>query len=571
MRNRSFAAKVSAIALFLTTVIVGPIFASNHNGEFGHDWSQVSNSYSEDVATSDSGAIIYNLSNSNIYRSSNYGTTWANVTNQYRPSDAVTRQMSVSGDGSVIVITEYGGFIWISRNSGASWVKKVNPLGTGGNFYSGSPVGWNYWFEPLISETGQRIMICAGGTILRSSDYGNTFSQSNIPWGWESLASSMSDSGDEILLVLNYGSETQVYFSQDYGVSFSSVSVPAIFPGGVAVSGDGRYLLVSDYIDGGVWVSSDSTASWNQATVTSGNTFDFLGPQFTISNDGSRIVQTNYRGSILVSNDFGATFIERNIVSPEIGMWGKVKMNSDGSIIYMASDSGVYKSVMTNQSSGLSNSGTVTFNNVCPADTSTVTSVQAQSVLLILDTATIAFDTNDYHYYTETNTALWGATYDYGSTQAVDCSYSDMTGSMTLARGPFIATSGAAYSETSTVGQNAEFVQYIGNLNETGNVWSHTNNCGNTTVANLNVANACNFEMISRQGIWPRIDTGVAKVVRSSGVRSGLSLSKTASGQTTSQDAATIFVVVKAKKTVIAAAPANTSWVATETFTVTSA
>lgn len=217
-----------------------------------------------------------------------------------------------------------------------------------------------------------------------------------------------------------------------------------------------------------------------------------------------------------------------------------------------------------------SSPGTVTIGNPCPTDTSTVTSVQAQSVLLILDTATVAIDTSNYHYYTETNTALWGATYEYGSTQKPDCSYRDMSGTMVLTRGPFIASSGAQYSETSTIGANLDFIQYVGNLNLTGSAWSHTNNCGNTTVPNLNVANPCDFTNAAKQQNWPQVNTGTSQLIRSGGIRSGTSLAKTGTF-TTPEQAATVFVIVKAKKTTVALAPTNTSWVSTETFTVTSA
>jgi hypothetical protein len=222
----------------------------------------------------------------------------------------------------------------------------------------------------------------------------------------------------------------------------------------------------------------------------------------------------------------------------------------------------------------VSSAGTVTINNfssvTCPTDTGTVTSVQAQSVLLILDTVTVptTADSTDYHFYTETNTALWGASYTYGQAQLANCGYADMTGSMTLTRGPFVASSGAAYSETSTIGANAQFIQYVGNLNLSGTAWTATNACGNTTVPNLNVANACDFTDVNKQAEWPRVNTGQAQLVRT-GISSGVSLPKTGV-QTTPQQAATVFVIVKAKKTTIAAAPMNTSWVSTETFTVTS-
>jgi hypothetical protein len=227
------------------------------------------------------------------------------------------------------------------------------------------------------------------------------------------------------------------------------------------------------------------------------------------------------------------------------------------------------------QGSTQSNAGTVTIDNftmdtTCGLSTARGTSVQAQSVLLILDTATVASDTATYHYYTETNTALWGATYDYGSKRNQDCSYSEQTGNMSLTRGPFIASAGASYSETSTPGANTEFIQYIGNINDTGTAYTHINNCGNTNVPNLNVANKCDFVTAgaTRQANWPALSQGTPIVVRT-GVTLGTSLSKTASGLTTSQNAATVFVIVKALKSKIAMAPVSTSWVSTETFTVT--
>lgn len=211
-------------------------------------------------------------------------------------------------------------------------------------------------------------------------------------------------------------------------------------------------------------------------------------------------------------------------------------------------------------------SGTVSISNTCPADTSTVTSVQAHSVLLVLDTATVAIDTADYHYYTETNTALWGASYDYGQKQNLDCTYSNLMGTMTLTRGPFISSI-PGYSETTAAG-SADFVQYVGNLNLSGTTYSFTNNCGNTTVPNLNVANPCDFQDSNKQGDWPVVSLGSSQLVRT-GVRSGIPLPATGV-HTTSGHAATIFIVMKVKKSVVAAAPANTQWISSETFTVTS-
>jgi hypothetical protein len=581
LRNKTLTAKLSAFALFLTAVISSPAFGATQNSEFGRDWSKLlSVQRTQAIATSASGAIVYRVGEVSryggfdVFRSSDYGITWENVTNEYIGSNG--SQIAVSDDGSTIVITQYQGYIWISRDFGNSWDKKVDVVSRDfPNFYS--PGGGN-WTQVEVSATGQRIVVSEYKHLYISNDFGQTFSSGRDVTGDNILDCGMSDDGSVILIGTNGAG---VFISKDYGASFSAVtSLPSGNWFTVAVSGDGNHLLAAAQTGGPtvqtgeIRVSSDSAVSWSESALPQTvQKFDRFWHRATISNSGSRIVVIRYSSPPLTSDDFGATFTERNTIAEAPYFGEGITSSADSSRIYAFGGSGVYTSYFEEQLNGLSNSGTVTFTNICPTDTSIVTSVQAQSVLLVLDTATVASDTSTYHYYTETNTALWGATYDYGTKQAVDCSYLSMTGSMTLDRGPFIASSGASYSETSTPGANSDFIQYIGNLNETGTVWTHTNACGNTNVTNLNVANKCDFSSstgTTRQFNWPALSQGTPIVIRT-GVAAGTSLSKTASGLTTGLDPATVFVIVKAKKTLIAAAPARTSWVATETFTVTSA
>jgi len=215
--------------------------------------------------------------------------------------------------------------------------------------------------------------------------------------------------------------------------------------------------------------------------------------------------------------------------------------------------------------------GTVTImGGACPTMVESATSVTAQSVLLIVDTGTVANDVNTYFYYTETNTALWGAGYDYGAKMDAACVRQWMTGNVTISRGPFISSAGATYSETSTVGANTEFIQYVGNINATGTTYTHTNNCGNRGVPNLNVANDCDFTITdgTRQGLWPTLSQGTPLTWRT-GVTTGITPAKTGN-VTTSSHPAVAFVIVKALKSKINSAPPYTSWISTETFTVTS-
>lgn len=569
MEGKKFAAKLCAAALFLTTVISGPAFAATQTqySEFGVNWQRVVTPSAKSIATSDNGQIVYMVDSNYVQFSSDYGKTWIYRNDGY-VNAGTTAAISVSSDGRVAAIVQKEGHIYITSDFGVNWVQRNNVTSSTDYYdpFNFPDLGMGQWECVSVSESGQRIIVTEGPYTYISNDYGSTFSVSQVS---AISIKSMGMSGDGRIVLLASNTSSKVFISNDYGSSFSRVNSLGLLDWTtVAVSGDGRYLLAGAW-DAGIWISTNTGTSWTQKSiaVTDKNWF-----KATISSYGERIVILRENLPPITSGDFGGTFSVRDSFIGSSSNWTGLASNSDASRIYLSGNTGVYTSVVTSYSALVeSNSGTVTFKNSCTSDTSTVTSVQAQSVLLVIDTATVATDTNDYHYYTETNTALWGASYNYGSTQSkIDCSYRDMAGSMTLARGPFIASSGSGYSETSTVGQNADFVQYIGNTNPFGAGYFHDNNCGNTTVANINVANACDFTNSDKQKNWPRLDTGVSQVVRSSLIRSGVSLPKTGV-QTTRLQAATIFVIVKAKKSVIAAAPNNTSWVATETFTVTSA
>ena len=114
----------------------------------------------------------------------------------------------------------------------------------------------------------------------------------------------------------------------------------------------------------------------------------------------------------------------------------------------------------------VSSAGTVTLNLQQCTDSSTPTSVQAASVILLTDSSSAIAnnETPTFIYFSETDTTLWGADYYYGTTQdANTCAYRNMGGSVSLSRGRFMAsTNSLALSETNT--NNTDFYQYVGNL-----------------------------------------------------------------------------------------------------------
>ena len=212
----------------------------------------------------------------------------------------------------------------------------------------------------------------------------------------------------------------------------------------------------------------------------------------------------------------------------------------------------------------VTSAGTVTLNYdtfQCASDTSTPTSVQAASVILLTDTAsaTLNSETSTWVYFSETDTALWGATYRYGSTQNQStCAYSDMTGTVSLTRGRFMAsTNSVVLSETTT--NTTDFIQYIGNIESGGSYVGAA--CGNMNASPRNTSNVTTSCTTAIQGVgYQQLTYSNSIQVRDGSVKSG----------TLGQTDGKIYTHVKAKRSIISLAPSGTTWVAVETFTVTS-
>jgi hypothetical protein len=194
------------------------------------------------------------------------------------------------------------------------------------------------------------------------------------------------------------------------------------------------------------------------------------------------------------------------------------------------------------------------------------TSVAARSVTLYSDTASALAnsDAATYIYFTMDDITEWGATYNYGSTQnQATCDAEEMSGTVTITRGRFMASlSGTpvpAVSETTT--STLDFIQYVGNTKLAGvNGGAYKGNpCGNMTLTsrNANVTQSCSSGILA----------DYSQLTQSGSVAWRDNTQKTGVNGNQSSNA---YVVVKVRKAHIASAQGGTSFVSTETYTVTS-
>jgi hypothetical protein len=261
-------------------------------------------------------------------------------------------------------------------------------------------------------------------------------------------------------------------------------------------------------------------------------------------------------GYVVISTDSGVTWKTRP-GAPNLSFY-TVATSQDGFTIYgNGGGTTIYKSL---PSQIWQESGTVSFFlPTCENPDGANTSIAAASVRLEVDTASAAVnsDGSTYIYFTETDTALWGASYDYGQTRDVMCDYANLDGSVIIERGRFIS-SAPAFSETTT--NTTDFIQYVGNTRWTGvNSGNYKGNaCGNLVMPHsVSVTQSCSSGVLadySQLTQFGRVDW------RDTLVKSG----------TQGVQSGNAYVVVKIRKSAISGAPIATTFAATETFTVTS-
>jgi hypothetical protein len=163
-----------------------------------------------------SSAIVVSFKDSNLfYRTSDTGLSWSTVV---APTNLGKWQaVTMTGDGNTIVVGEYGGYLFTSSNSGATFTQAQAP--------------WNQW--QAASAAGNSGLVVALGTdtwsgIWISRDFGVTFMKSSASHNlnWQSVATSIDGSFIAACSAgQGGGSGTPffmggVYFSTDFGASW---------------------------------------------------------------------------------------------------------------------------------------------------------------------------------------------------------------------------------------------------------------------------------------------------------------------------------------------------------------
>ena len=289
-------------------------------------------------------------SQSYLYVSSNYGSSWTTITSAY----GYFYDISISNNGTYILAVAYNGYAYLSSNSGVSF-GTISSLGT--NKFIGCAVSGTGQYQTIVGQYS------TGGAyyLKKSIDYGATWSNptSIATSGYsQNLSCVTMDSTGQYQAIgslrddINSGVKPAIYLSSDYGAtwavsftnSFSDISIQI---NRIKYSPNAGKLYAVGY---------DSAYAYNinliSGTWTINNNFpgtamylnDFRPPAVndtTISYFAWRITDggTNTQSIQQMTNLSPA-----NLSSAGLKSWGAIDISNNGTYILAGASSGLFLS-----------------------------------------------------------------------------------------------------------------------------------------------------------------------------------------------------------------------------------
>jgi len=278
--------------------------------------------------------ILLILVDDTVDNYTNYGQSWNVSTATINYPNENWLNISLSSTGKYQTLISEAGNIFISNDSGHSWLQTFS--------YNNESVCNNVG----ISFTGMYQTTCNGHQVYVSSDYGNTWVLT-FDGGTSNIFVSISLSGLHQTIV---SSGDNLYRSSDYGMTWTPLdndtelynSIETFPTGGIALSYTGQYqTIVIEYI----YISSDFGLTWTN--VSNSNGFDERNWEgIAMSSDGKYQTAIENGGDVHISNDFGNSwiFVEDNALHDK--NWQSVTVSATGQYQTVCEQNGnIYTSI----------------------------------------------------------------------------------------------------------------------------------------------------------------------------------------------------------------------------------
>jgi hypothetical protein len=320
--------------LALITITVGGFHCSN-----AQTWTQTSAPHNPwtAVAMSADGtklaAIAPTKNPTPIYYSTNSGASW---TSNASPTQ-IWQNIVSSADGNILLasVASYlkTNVVYFSTNAGATWTGRSNAPVIG---------------QIACSADGGKWIVSAGSNgVFTSTDFGVSWTSNSVPAGfWSAVASSADGATLAAVMSTNTSGGSyflQIYVSSDSGNSWNLSDAPSLTWRSIAASADGtRWVAVAThtaYTPGAIYTSVNSGSHWTissavnnawQSVASSADGCDLIA---AAPWDASAVVAV----PLYLSSDGGATWISTNSLAE---YWSYVASSADGNQLVAISNLG---------------------------------------------------------------------------------------------------------------------------------------------------------------------------------------------------------------------------------------
>ena len=241
----------------------------------------------------------YGDESAGIYKSKDYGKTWEFIKTE---ENDLWIAGAISEDGKCQIYVSQKPYVIIRSNDyGETWTRST--------FISPSSI-----YGVAISGSGKNVLLTPTTLKLyNSDDFGETWSNDNNTTGYKAISdiSSSLDCKYQSATILN----GKIISSKDYGVTWNEILDDDEWRS-ISISSDGSYqtALTTTHIN----VSNDYGSTWKKINRTN------YGPcNVKVSDSGQYQTYAEYSGYIYVSNDWGES-------------WKKAVINNDDSSVEIA-------------------------------------------------------------------------------------------------------------------------------------------------------------------------------------------------------------------------------------------
>ena len=201
------------------------------------------------------------------------------------------RNLSISANSKYILACEANGCIYLSNDSGVSFVKLFDD-------------DKRKWSVVSMNSTGQYMVACVSlEYVYTSSDYGVTWSMNNaVPYDRESWTDCAMSSSGEIQVLVCFD---KIFTSYNYGSSWTLTMRKGAYKN-ITMSEDGKYISICG--GGDAITSNDSGKTWSTLPLPSG--INWRDVSMNASGQFQSICQ--YNGPVYTTNDYGKTWQSNN-------------------------------------------------------------------------------------------------------------------------------------------------------------------------------------------------------------------------------------------------------------------